>query len=489
MMPAAVVSLLVMASLILGFFRDGLVAYYFGADWHTDLYFLALLIPLFIENSLAASMRDTLVVAFFRAREKGQEDFRQLAAQAGAIVLLGTLVIVLVLALTGDFWVSRFGGDWMQGHGGAVSRAYQIGILMIGVTLWSYYQASIFHAEQSFVWPAWRSVFFNLGGVLVLGLVWRSVEGLLAGMLLGQVAHILLLQRYLSGPAPALPSADARGRWMDLLPGFTVMISVSLFMQFAVGVERLLASWTGIGELSRLSFAFRVASVPLTLFTFSVIGISYARFARMAAASSVDGLRLALVDAQRGCLFLLVPVAVLMYGFAETELDVLLHRGAFHAGDIQRTALLMKVYAVGLPAAGMGLVIMRFLAAVGEFRRLLLAVGVAQAMICLAYAAFYQSGGAVALATVTTVGAMVQCMVLWLALPQPLRVVIRFSDQLALILIIGAMAVLPIVAGSGLSGLVIGCVAMVLAPLLVTSVLGIRTDLLGSMLRTLGRFD
>ena len=87
MMPAVTVSLLVLASLILGFLRDGLVAYFFGADWHADLYFLALLIPIFIENSLAVGVRDTLVAAFIREREGASGEYRQLAGQTGVLVL------------------------------------------------------------------------------------------------------------------------------------------------------------------------------------------------------------------------------------------------------------------------------------------------------------------------------------------------------------------------------------------------------------------
>lgn len=488
MMPAVTVSLLVLASLMLGFLRDGLVAYFFGADWHADLYFLALLIPIFIENSLAVGVRDTLVAAFIREREGASGEYRQLAGQTGALVLAAAAIFVVLFYISGSFWVDRFGGVWMKGHGQSVALAYDIGILMVATTLWSYYQTSLLHAERSFVWPAWRSVVFNIGGIVFLGLVWRSIEGLLLGLLVGQIAHIVVLQVKIGPAGLTMPLREDAARWKGLLPGFLVMVSVALFLQLGVGTERLLASWTGIGELSRLSYSFRIASVPVTLFAFSVVGICYARFSRLAVDGVPAQMNGALVDAQRGSLFLLVPVAVLIYGYSDTVLDILLHRGAFHAGDVQRTAELMRIYAIGMPAAGLSLVIMRFFAAIREYRRLMVSVSSVQVVICIAYVAVYRNG-VMALALVTTIGAIVQALLLWMSLPRAMRALMGAAEWGALALIIAAMAGLMRAAGNGLVGLVVGGAAAIVLPLAVTTAIGIRSDVVGSMVRMLGRHD
>lgn len=488
MSPASAISLLVFASLLLGLVRDLAVAYYFGAGWAADLYFFALIIPLFFENSLAVSLRDALVPALIHKREEGPGPYHALIARLGGIVVLLSLLLATGFALTASFWVGVLGTGPAPG-GSPVAVAYALGIAMIPLATWSYFLASVCHTENRFVLPAWRGVLFNLGGLLALVLFWRSTEGLLAGMLVGQLLHILVVHRELRFVRlrPSASASPLRDDLRDLMPQFLTLLAVALLLQLGISVERLLASWTGEGGLARLSYAFRIVTVPLVVFTFAVLGIAHARFSRAKAAADGKGLQLAIRDTTRICFYLLLPAGVGIHVFSGDVLSLLLRRGAFTPGDVELTARVMEAYALGLPAMGLLVLLGRLHVAGRHLRRLLLCTLAGVGLMCAGYFAVYARHGIEGLALVTTAGAVLQCLLLWVCLPTDLRALLSRRDVggLALMLLLQVLVVQPF-AGHGLPGLLAGGLLSLVLPVLVLLALE-RREFFLTVERSLGK--
>lgn len=488
--PATAISFLVLASLVLGLARDLLVAYYFGAGWHADLYFLALIIPLFVENSLAISLRDALVPALLRRREAGESAYRELVAQVGGGILLVTVGLWALLAATPGLWIGLVDdGGLARDHGQQFLQAYQIGFAMIPLLMWLYFLSGISHAEGAFVLPAWRGVAFNVGGILALLLVARSPQGLLAGMLVGLLLHVVLLHVRVGGVRPRWPSLGrlraATGN--VLLQRFLTLLAVALLLQLAISAERLMANLTGEGGLARLSYAFRIVTVPLVVFTLAVMGIAYTRFSQAVARDDDRFLRMAFVDTARVCLFMLLPTAVALTILAEDVVSLLLLRGAFTAADVRHAAVLMQLYAVGLPAMGFAVMLARMLVVQDRFRQLLLATCIAVTCTGLGYLVGFRLHGIEGLALATSAGAYLQCLLLWRALPVSSRRLLGARDLLAggLSLLLLAMA-LPLLSPQGFLGL-LSCGVIVLALPTLLYWLLLRSEFLGSLGRAMGR--
>lgn len=487
--PAAAISILVLASLLVGLARDLVVAYYFGTDWRADLYFIALIIPLFVENSLAISLRDALVPALLQRKEQGEDAYRALSGRiAGFLLLLGAVVWLLFAALP-DLWVGAIGDSHLAvNHRPVLLQAYQLGIAMIPLMLWLYFLSALCHAERAFVLPAWRGVLLNVGGLAALWLL-RSTPALLAGMLAGLMLHVLLLQLRLG----RLPLAWPRPAWRSggtgvlMLRRFITLLVVALLLQGAIGAERLMANLTGEGGLARLSYAFRIVTVPLVVFTFGMMGIAYARFSTAVARADDDVLGQAFRDTARICLFILLPTAVAFTVFSREILALVLFRGAFTDHDMAQTASVMRIYATGLPAMGLTVVLARMLVVLDRFRPLLAATTVAVALTALGYVMVYRAEGIEGLALVTVGGALLQCLLLWLALPATHRCFLSQRDLLASGLSVVALAlVLPCLSPRGLAGLVLGGALALALPVALQWLL-LRRDFVNSLGRSMGR--
>jgi peptidoglycan biosynthesis protein MviN/MurJ (putative lipid II flippase) len=165
----------------------------------------------------------------------------------------------------------------------------------------------------------------------------------------------------------------------------------------------------------------------------------------------------------------------------------LLHRGAFDQGDVQSTAQLMRIYALGLPAMGMALLLTRLLAALGASRALLAGTFLSVLALCAGYLAVYDRGIA-GLATVTSIGALLQSVILWRLLPAHLRSWPSRQDLVMLaVSILLLLVILKLVAGNGLANLLAGGVVTVAVPVLVALCMGLRQEITGSFTRILGR--
>lgn len=272
-----------------------------------------------------------------------------------------------------------------------------------------------------------------------------------------------------------------------MLLRFMTLLVVALLLQAAIGAERLLASVTGEGGLARLSYAFRIVTVPLVVFTFGVMGLAYARFSTAVARSDERHLYQAFQDTVRICLFLLLPTAVAMVVFAHEALSLLLFRGAFTDGDITQTAAVMQIYAMGLPAMGLAVVLVRMLVVLDRFRPLLVATVLSVAVTCAGYLLVYRDAGIVGLALVTVAGAHLQCILQWLALPVSLRQLPSARDLAAsgLTLVLLAL-VLPWLTRSGRIGLLAGGGLALAVPVALQWLL-LRAEFTSSLSRAMGR--
>ncbi|MDR6355972.1 peptidoglycan biosynthesis protein MviN/MurJ (putative lipid II flippase) [Pseudomonas psychrotolerans] len=117
-----------------------------------------------------------------------------------------------------------------------------------------------------------------------------------------------------------------------------------------------------------------------------------------------------------GTLLFLVPAAVVLFGYSEPVVKVLLERGAFGAEQSAATATLVVAYALGLPWMGLALLWGRALLSQQRAKTFLYAT-LASSLITVALdACLYRPFGAQGLAYSFTTGAVLQALFMAAAL-------------------------------------------------------------------------
>lgn len=353
-----------LASRVLGFLRDVLMAQFLGAGLASDCFFVAFKLPnffrrLFAEGAFAAAF----VPLFSKAlgRRPGDDSRRQ--ARAFAEDALAVLVVVLLLftaamqaAMPLAMTVLAPGFiDEPEKYDLAVdlTRATFPYLLLISlVSLLS----GMLNALGRFAAAAAAPILLNL--VLITSLLIFNETQLIAARALAYAVSLagivqfvwLLLNVAYEGFAPRLP----RPR---LTPGVKCLLTIMAPVAVGAGVTQInlvldiiLASLLAEGSLSFLFYADRLNQLPLGVIGIAVGTVLLPQLSRTLAGGDVRAASAQQCRALEFSLYLTLPAACALAAVPDHLIRALFEHGEFTAADRAATADALRAYALGLPA-------------------------------------------------------------------------------------------------------------------------------------------
>src|SRR5690606_10209020 len=97
--------------------------------------------------------------------------------------------------------------------------------------------------------------------------------------------------------------------------------------QSCILAERIFASYLEEGSITMLSFAFRIVTIPLTLYALSVLAVLFPRFVASWNDGDMSGYASAVRKGLLATMLFLLPASVVLCSFPETVVAILLERG------------------------------------------------------------------------------------------------------------------------------------------------------------------
>lgn len=455
-------ALVVVLSFVLGLGRDLSIAAAFGTAAEADFIFLALLIPAVIENIFGISVRDALIPCSDAAQRQSRAMALAVSARVGWPLLAGSLLFALMLMLWPQPFIRLLVPGWERALVVAATPAFQFGALVVVVSVWAYFLSALLHLRGQFVLPLWRSVFMNVGAIFAMWALDASAVMVLACITVSLVVHLFWMQASL-GREGFLPLRTQRGP-KRFRTYFIPLLAATMATQFNVIGERFFASWLEAGTISQLSYAYRIATIPLTIFTLTVLSIVFTRMTQTRGRGDLEGARLQMSLALSLTFFLMVPMAVFMAFWAEEVVRLLFYRGAFTQTDVIETGAMLRAYSLGTLFLALSLLLSRIALSVAKARPIMIAGAVSVAVtLGLDYLLVGVLGGQ-GLALAMSIGAIVNALCLLALLradmPTPLR---SFALWLACSLVL--FVVLSLWPLQGLAGLFLSIVPVALIAL------------------------
>jgi putative peptidoglycan lipid II flippase len=374
---ASTVSLLTLVSRISGLVRDLLMASAFGVSGLTDAFNVAFRIPNLLRRLFgegAFSQAFVPVLASSKARH-GEQATRQLIDAVGT-VLAWVLVLTCVVGVAGApllVWALASGLD---------APSFDAAVLMsrwmfpyIGCMSLVAFSAGILNTWKHFALPAATPVLLNLAMIAAAwwGAPWFARMGLepiyamAGGVMLGGVlqlgVQIPALKRRGLLPHISLSWARVRAAWADA--GVRQVLTLMLPALLGVGVAQLsllintqIASHLAAGSVTWVWYADRLMEFPTAMLGVA-LGVVLTPQLAAARASGDDERYSQMLDwGLRLVLLLALPCAAALLTFAVPLLATLFQHGRFSADDVQRSALALAMYGIGL----VGLVAIKVLA-------------------------------------------------------------------------------------------------------------------------------
>lgn len=354
---ALILIILTIGSKILGFTRDLVLSYFYGASDISDAYLIALTIPLsifaFIGNGLATSYIP--VYNDVIKKKEPRSVYRFTSNVINFILLMCALISIAVLIFTAPvvkLFASGFTGQTLQ----LAIKFTRISILGIFFSSLIYIFNSYLHLQNKFFLPALMGIPFNL---FMIVSIYLSVKYNIALLSIGSVGA-LAIQFILMIPFiyklgyrhhAILDKGDEDLRKMMFL-SLPIIIGVSV-NQINLLVDRTIASRILEGGVSILTYAERLNLFIQGIFVMSLATIVYPVISKLASEGNMDGLKKRLSETIRSINLLIIPSTVGIMNFSEPIVGVLFGRGAFDNQGISMTAYALSLYSIGMIGFGL----------------------------------------------------------------------------------------------------------------------------------------
>ena len=345
-----------MASRVLGFVRDILIAATLGAGPVAEAFFIAFSLPNMFRRFFAEGAFNMAFIPMFSKKLEADDDPQGFARDAfsglGALLIGFTLLAMaampwLVLAMASGFaGDARF--DLTVGYG----RIAFVYILFISLAA---LLSGVLNATGRFVAAAAAPVLLNVLFIAAMLLAqragWPVGETLVWAVPVAGAAQLALV--WVAAARAGFRLVPRRPVLTPDLKRLAVIAAPAMLaggvVQVNLLVGRQVASFFD-GAIAWLNMADRLYQLPLGVVGIAIGVVLLPDLSRRLQAGDGTGGQNAFNRAGELSLALTVPAAAALIAIPLPLVSVLFQRGAFSAADAQATALAVAIYGAGLPA-------------------------------------------------------------------------------------------------------------------------------------------
>lgn len=348
---------LTMASRILGFIRDVMIAAFLGAGPVAEAFFIAFRLPNMFRRFFAEGAFNMAFVPIFakKAEGDGEAVAKQFGREAQSVLLTALVALTILAEIAMPWLVTGLASGFDE-------PTFELAVLLsriafpyiLFISLTALY-SGVLNSFGRFAAAAAAPTLLNIamiGGMLIawqagwqmgLTLVW---SGLVAGV--AQLAVVLwAAQRIGMAFGLSRPRLTPEVRRLVRIGIPAVLAGGVVQINLVVGTQ--VASYFD-GAVAWLTYADRLYQLPLGVVGVAIGVVLLPELARRIRADDRAGTGEAMNRATEFTLILTIPAAIALIVIPELICRVLYQRGAFDAMDTHNTALALAIYATGLPA-------------------------------------------------------------------------------------------------------------------------------------------
>ncbi len=346
------------------------IAGYFGASGLVSAFAVASSVPTMLYDFLIGGMLSAALVPvlsdFARPGNGGADGpgraaiarprpSPELVRLVGALLSLAAVTlaaIVLILLLFAPQVAGVLAGGFVKFDPALLPLTTRL-VRLIAPVVWFFSMAglltAVLYSLQRFSLPAIATAVYNLGIVVAAPLLAGriGIASLAIGVLAGSVVQFCLMAwdvRRAGLRFNVRWSHPALGRIVRLYLPIAAGLIVA---QFQVGLDRRLASGTGVESIAWMRNATTLQQLPLGIVSVAIALAALPRLSQQFAAGDEGGYRKTLGEGMRMVLVLIVPVLVGLWLLAEPAVRLLFERGAFTPADTMQVVRALRVYLFG----------------------------------------------------------------------------------------------------------------------------------------------
>ena len=349
----------ILASRLLGFFREWAVAHQVGSNAMTDVYYAAFTLPDFLNYLVAgASLSATFIPVFAKYSAEGNEDEAWWVFST-VMTFMGTLITALIVM--GEIFAPQLANLIAPGFNPAERQRLIFLTRLMLPAQFCFYQGSILSAVQyakgRFVIPSLAPVVYNI--MIVLGGIFLAsrygMTGFAIGVVVGAILGNFLLQVYGAFQA----GAKFRPNFNLRHPGFILFLKLSVPIMLALSlvftddwVIRWFGSYLQPASITWLSYGKTLMRVPLGVVGQGVGVASFPFLAQLYSEGKMDELNRLLNTTMKWLIILLVPISALTIAESSPVVYLVFSHTRLRGSDFNATAGTLMLFSLGMFAWG-----------------------------------------------------------------------------------------------------------------------------------------
>jgi putative peptidoglycan lipid II flippase len=355
---ASIISLVTIASRILGYVRDQRIALLLGTTFAADAYVLAYRIPNLFRRLVAEGSMTASFIPVFTTymRERTKEEVWDFANKLFWTLALVVAIITILGMVFSPFVVHLFAGKSAAGDQAVelnrIVFPYLFFVAMAALAM------GILNCFHIFGLPAATPVVLNVATIAFsIGAVWKYFKdpatSIVVGVLVGGVLQFLM-------QVPALVRKGMTFKFGISFshPAIKNVARLMIPRLFGIGIGQInllvdtrfaTAARMPGGSLAALYLADRVMELVLGGYAIAVATAILPMMSHQAAANDYVGLKKTLTFSVRIVAFITIPAMLGLMILREPIIRVLFQHGQFMAASTRLTARALLYYAIALP--------------------------------------------------------------------------------------------------------------------------------------------
>ncbi|MCH2549750.1 MAG: murein biosynthesis integral membrane protein MurJ [Alphaproteobacteria bacterium] len=350
-----------MASRVLGFLRDILIARLLGASMVSDVFFVALQLPNVFRRLFAEGAFNAAFVPLFAGEltNNGRSAAKEFAEKVLGILLVFLILLTVLIEIFMPSVITLIAGGftdnprkfWLAVDCARLTFPY---LMFISI---SALLGGILNTLERFMATAAAPIALNL---LLIGALFGIMYGwfpdpgtaLSSAVLLAGIGQLIWLSIicFRTGLFPAIPKLviDQKVKRFFLLIGPGVIGAGVYQINVLIGIR--LATELPEGSVSFLYFADRITQLPLGVVGAAVGVALLPLLSRQLKAGDAEGARKSQSSAIELSMLLTLPATAALLVLSTPIITILFQRGEFGAEASAATAVALKAFTLGLPA-------------------------------------------------------------------------------------------------------------------------------------------
>ncbi len=382
----ALVVIAILLSKVSGLVRDQIMAGYFGISFETDAFVWANYIP----NLFRILFAESLIVAAFipiysrYIRKRNPGESRIFVSSISNIMIICFSVVAAILFVLSPqigTLLSSISGNQMDIAKFVVMNRIMI-FSLLTMSL-SGLVTGILNSHNLFTLPSLAPFVLNIVTIIFVTTLYSrlGIYSMAAGVMAGSLMHLLIQvpQLRIAGPEFRTSASgqktlkDNIALWLkerftlDLKHEgvkeiFSLMFPILLSLgavQLNNSVDNFFALNLGAGNTTALTLSWRVANLPLGVFTVAIITVLYPLMSRQAAGDDITGIKESFSLGMREIGYMMLPATMGLAILSYPIIKVLFEHNNFSPDDTLKVSYILIFHSLGLVFFGLLMILNR----------------------------------------------------------------------------------------------------------------------------------